>query len=78
MKDERVSSIRIDEPIFCASPKTDDQSSCKALPKVDRERPPEIRPPRLDIGNPPPLKHSLKAADGRLNFGKLGHARDMA
>jgi len=52
---------------------TDDSSAGQSLAQIFGKRAPQVRPPRLDTRDPPALKHMGKAADGRLDFGKLGH-----
>ena len=70
---EAVAAIGIDHTIFGTAMEADDASARQPLTEVVGKRTPQVRPPRLDSRNPPALQHMGKAADGRLDFGKLGH-----
>lgn len=74
MKDESVTSVRIDEAIFGASPKLRYERACQALPEIVRQGAPKVGPPCLDPFDATVLEDSGKPADGRFDFGKLGHA----
>ena len=73
VEDERVAAVRIDQPVFGATAKTCDMGAGQALPKVDRKRAPEVRTPRLHACDSLSLQNARQAADGGLDFGKLGH-----
>jgi len=68
----------MEEAIFRAPPKPRDASSGEALAEILRERPAKILAPYLDSLDPPAVEDTGQAADGGLDFGKLGHPHDMA
>ena len=73
VKHQSVAPVGVDQPVFGAAAKPDDPRAGQPLAKVDRKRPPQIRPARLDPFDPAAIKHVGQAADGCFNFGKLGH-----
>ena len=75
---QRVAAIGVDQPVFRAAAKPDDPRAGQPLAEVQREGPPEVGPARLDARDAPAVEHAREAANGGLDFGKLGHRRDMA
>ena len=73
MEDQRVAAVGVDQPVFGAAAKPGHARAGQPLAEVHRERAPQVRPPRLDARDPPALEDARKAADGGLDFGKLGH-----
>jgi demethylmenaquinone methyltransferase/2-methoxy-6-polyprenyl-1,4-benzoquinol methylase len=73
MDNQAVAAISIYHAIFRAAAEPDDASAGEALAEIVRKCSPQIGPPRLHPRNPPALQHVGKAADGRLDFGKLRH-----
>ena len=53
MEDQRVSTIRFDEAIFCTAAKAGDLRAGKPLPKINRQCAPKVAPARLDPRNSP-------------------------
>jgi hypothetical protein len=78
VKDQSVAAVGGDEAELPAPPERGDGRAGQPLAEIGREGPPQVRPPKLDSGNSPPEQHLLKTSDGRFDFGKLGHHRDMA
>ena len=75
MKHERIAAIGLDQAVFCPPAKSDHASPDKPLAKIHRKRTPQVRPPRLDLRDTPALEDLSQSADGRLDFGQLGHCR---
>ena len=65
-------------PYLARRPKPGHARAGQPLAKVDRQRSAQVGAARLDPVDAPALEHARKAADGGLDFGKLGHRRDMA
>ena len=78
MEDQCVAAIAVDQPIFGPAAKRGDAGPGQPLAKIGRKRAAQIRPPRLDRDDAPALEHLGQAANGGLDFGKLGHRRRMA
>jgi len=78
MEHKRIAAIGADQAIFGAAAKLSDPRSGETLPKIHRKRPPEVRAPSFDPSDPPSNEDPLQPANGGLDFGKLGHRRDMA
>ena len=78
MEHKRIAAIGADQAIFGAASKPSDPRTRQPLPEIHRKRPPEVRAPSFDPSDPPSNEDPLEPANGRLDFGKLGHRRDMA
>ena len=78
VKHQGVATLGVDQPIFGTAAKPGDPRARQPLAEIRRERPAQIGPAGLDPLNPAAVKHMGKAANGGLNFGKLGHGGDMA
>jgi len=73
VEDERVAPVCVDEAVFRAPAETRDARTGKPLAEVFGKRSPKIRPARFDPCNSAAVENARKAADGGLDFGKLGH-----
>ena len=73
VKDERLAAVGVDQTVFRAAAKAGHPRADQSLAKVLRKRPAEIGPPCLDALDAAALEDALETADGRLDFGKLGH-----
>jgi hypothetical protein len=73
MENHRVAAVGVDQPKFGTATKAGDLGACKPLPKILGEGSPEVGPARFHARDPVSLEDALKATDGRLDFGKLGH-----
>ena len=78
VEDQGVAAIGVDQPVFGAAPKSAHPRAGQSLAEIEWQGAPQVEPPRLDVGDALAVKNAREAADGRLDFGKLGHARDMA
>src|SRR5688572_9251466 len=75
VKDQSVAAIGADQPEFRPATEAGDGCAREPLPKVERKRPAQVEAARLDPGQAPAVEDSGQAADGGLDFGKLGHRR---
>ena len=73
VEDHGVAAVGADQAELGAAAELGHGGPGEALAEAWRERPAQIGPPRLDAGQPPALEHAGQAADGGLDFGKLGH-----
>jgi hypothetical protein len=69
MEDERVAAVGVDEPIFRSAAETDHPGTGQPLPKILRQRSPQVGTPSFDALDTSALEDSLKASDGGLDFG---------
>jgi hypothetical protein len=78
VKDERVAAVGVDETVLRPAAEAGHDRAGQPLTEVDRKRAAQIRTPRFDRVQPPPVQDLRKPADGGFDFGKLRHGRDMA
>ena len=79
VKDHRVVSIGVDQPVFRSPAEPSHSSTGEPLAEILGKRSPKVSAPGFDPVNSASLEHMGQTADGRLDFGKLGHrVRDMA
>ena len=78
MKDQSVAAVCFNEAELAAPAKPDDCRAREPLAQVLRKGSPQVLAPKLDSSDPAPQQHLLQTSDGRFDFGKLGHHRDMA
>jgi len=69
MEDKRIASVGADQAVFGTAAELDDPSARQALAQVDWKRAAQVGSPGLNARYPMSFKHTLKAADGRLDFG---------
>ena len=74
VEDHRVAAIGIDQPVLRAAPEFRHLGTSKPLAEIVGEGVAQIGTARLHPGDPPPRENALQSANGRLDFGKLGHA----
>jgi hypothetical protein len=77
VEDQRVAAVGVDQAVFGAAPKPDHRapvSRCRDRPASARRRSGARASTLASAG----LEDLGQAANGGLDFGKLGHAGDMA
>ncbi len=78
VEDHRVVAVGVDQPVFRAAAEARHPGARQALAEILRERASQVRPPGFDARDSPAFENSGEATDRCLDFGKLGHGRDMA
>lgn len=73
VKHKRIAAIGLDKAIFCSPAKSDHASPNEPLAEILRQSTPQVRPPRLDLRDTAALEDLSQSANGRFDFGQLGH-----
>ena len=73
-----IAAVGVDEAVFGAAAEAGDACSREPLTQILRKGAAQVGAAGFDAGDAPALEHAREAADGRLDFGKFGHAGDMA
>ena len=74
VEDQGVAAVGADQPEFRAAAEAGDRCAGQPLAEIFGECAAQVGPAHLDPRQPAPVEHALQPADGRLDFGKFGHA----